>query len=49
MNVRKACSNFYWKAQKIIAPSLRYSQYLYEEVLFSHMLPPLAPGSGDAS
>ncbi len=36
MDIRRACFNFYWKAQKIIAPSLKYSQTIYEEVLFSH-------------
>lgn len=34
IDIRSACFNFYWKAQKIIAPSLKYSQTIYEEVLF---------------
>jgi ubiquinone/menaquinone biosynthesis C-methylase UbiE len=35
MEFRKTCFTFYWKAQSIIAPSLRHSQTLYEEILFS--------------
>jgi ubiquinone/menaquinone biosynthesis C-methylase UbiE len=36
MDLRKACFNFYWTAQKIIVPTLKHSQTIYEEVLFSH-------------
>lgn len=36
MDIRRACFNFYWKAEKLIAPSLKYSQTIYEELLFSH-------------
>ena len=34
MGVRKACFRFYWRAEKLIAPTLRYSEALYEEVLW---------------
>ena len=37
MDVRKGCFNFYWKVQRIIAPTLTYSQTIYEEVLLSHL------------
>ena len=36
MDIGRACLNFYRNAQKIIAPSLKYSQTIYEEFLFSH-------------
>jgi len=36
MSARTACFNFYWRAQKILAPSLKHSQTVYEEVLFSN-------------
>jgi len=36
MDVREACFNFYWKTQKIVAPSLKYSQAIYEDVLLEH-------------
>lgn len=34
MGWREACAKFYRAAQKVIAPELKYSQLLYEEVLF---------------
>jgi ubiquinone/menaquinone biosynthesis C-methylase UbiE len=36
MDIRRACENFYWKAQKILVPSLKYSQTIYEEFLLSY-------------
>lgn len=33
MGFREACAKFYRTAQKVIAPDLKYSQLLYEEVL----------------
>jgi len=36
MDIRKACFTFYWKVRGIIAPSLKYSQTIFEDVLFSH-------------
>ena len=36
MKYHKACFDFYFRAQKLIAPSLRYSQAIYEEILFSY-------------
>jgi len=36
MGVRDACFSFYWKAQKLLAPSLRYSPAIYEDILFAH-------------
>ncbi len=36
MSVRKAFIDFYWKAHRTITPTLRYSQEIYEEVLFFH-------------
>jgi ubiquinone/menaquinone biosynthesis C-methylase UbiE len=35
MAFREACISFYWKAERVLAPSLKYSQTIYEEVLFS--------------
>lgn len=37
MGIRKNFNRFYWKVQKIIAPSLKYSQAIYEEVLGAHL------------
>jgi len=34
MGFRDACTKFYRAAQKVIAPNLKYSQLLYEQVLF---------------
>lgn len=34
MGFRDACTKFYRAAQKVIAPDLKYSQLLYEQVLF---------------
>lgn len=36
MTFREVCFSFYWKAQKIIVPLLKYSQTIYEDVLFSN-------------
>jgi len=33
MELRQAVYEFYWRAKRIIAPTLKYSQYAYEEVL----------------
>jgi len=35
MDLRGACFKFYWKVQKIVAPSLKYSQAIYEDILTS--------------
>lgn len=32
--IRKFCINFYWKAQYLIVPGLRNTQYVYKEKLF---------------
>lgn len=36
MNVRSLCRKFYEVARKLIVPQLKYSQLLYEEMLFKH-------------
>jgi len=38
MNVRKTCFNFYWGIKKVIAPNLKYSQTIYEDVLQKNSL-----------
>ena len=37
MQIRTALFRVYWALEKVIAPRLRYAQYLYEEVLGSHV------------
>lgn len=37
MFLRKNLHEVYWKMERLIAPSLRYSQYEYEEVLDAHV------------
>jgi len=39
MNLRASLFNLYWAARHIIAPSLRYSQYSYEEILKHYVGP----------
>ena len=39
MDSRKIIYKIYWKIQDIIVPTLKYSQYLYEEVLKSYINP----------
>jgi len=33
MNIRRRCYKIYWRLQSVIAPSLKYSQTIYEEIL----------------
>jgi len=37
MTLRKILYEIYWKIQGIIAPKLKYSQYLYEDVLYEYV------------
>jgi ubiquinone/menaquinone biosynthesis C-methylase UbiE len=37
MSVRDVCFKFYWKCQSVIAPTLKYSQTIYEDVLKENM------------
>lgn len=39
MDVRKALYKVYWRIRGTIAPTLKYSQYLYEDVLRLHVKP----------
>ncbi len=37
MDLRATLMNFYWRMESVIAPGLRYSQSLYEDVLAEHV------------
>jgi SAM-dependent methyltransferase len=39
MNARKNLFKFYWAVQKVIVPTLKFSQTLYEEVLKNYVTP----------
>lgn len=39
MDIRKAFFKIYWGIQSVIAPTLKYSQYLYEDILKSYVNP----------
>lgn len=39
MNLRRSLLQIYWAMQRVIVPSLKYSQYLYEDVLKAHVGP----------
>lgn len=39
MNIRKAFHKIYWRIHRIIAPTLKYSQDLYEDTVKSHTHP----------
>ena len=38
VNVRRICFELYWKVQRIIAPTLKYSQSIYEDILRHYSL-----------
>ncbi len=37
MDIRRSLLGFYWKVRAIVAPTLQYSQYFYEDVLNQHV------------
>lgn len=37
MSMKEICFKFYWEVKKVIAPDLKYSQTIYEEVLWQHV------------
>lgn len=37
MNIRKFFLEIYWKIERVIAPTLKHSQYFYEDILTSHV------------
>lgn len=39
MGIRNALFEIYWGIERVIAPTLRYSQHLYEDFLKSHLQP----------
>lgn len=39
MDIKRALYKIYWSVERIIAPRLKYSQYLYTNVLESHLSP----------
>ncbi len=37
MSIITTLEKIYWKLEKLIAPGLKYSQYLYEDALFAQV------------